>query len=302
MKAFQRGLCLALAALLTLSLGIGARAAEGIGVSTWKLSVNGEIVPARAYSVNGENYFKLRDIACAMEGTKAKFDVVYDQEENVVRITTSRRYQRLGSELAEEAEDLSATASISSQTVYIDGKKAKLTAYNIGGANYFRLRDLGKALHFDVDFDPALHTVLVASEAWTPDIPFNTTDLNKNMLTDVCFCESKLTVVNLWAYWVDLDVIGQLLDLQKIATKYADKGVRVLGVCKPEDIKYNREMLNKFEITYTNLRYTSDFDTYMGTDVIPKTLLVDSSGRLLDIVTGSMSYDQWVKLVEKHLP
>ena len=42
------------------------------------------------------------------------------------------------------------TASPSSQTIYVDGKKASLTAYSILGSNYVKLRDIGRAVHFGV--------------------------------------------------------------------------------------------------------------------------------------------------------
>ena len=36
----------------------------------------------------------------------------------------------------------SITATLSSQPIYVDGQKVSMTAYNIGGNNYVRLRDL----------------------------------------------------------------------------------------------------------------------------------------------------------------
>ena len=49
-------------------------------------------------------------------------------------------------------------------TIRIDGAEVKLTAYNIGGNNYFMLRDLGEALGFEVDYDAAARTMIINSK------------------------------------------------------------------------------------------------------------------------------------------
>ena len=47
----------------------------------------------------------------------------------------------------------------------IDGKAADgLSVYNIGGNNYFKLRDLGDALGFTVDYDADSNTAIVLSK------------------------------------------------------------------------------------------------------------------------------------------
>ena len=38
------------------------------------------------------------------------------------------------------------------------------TAYNIGGNNYFKLRDLGQALGFNVTWDDATRTVSILTD------------------------------------------------------------------------------------------------------------------------------------------
>ena len=60
--------------------------------------------------------------------------------------------------------DNSKTTQPSSQTIRIDSvERGDLNVYNIGGSNFFKLRDLGTALGFDVDFDAASNTVVVRS-------------------------------------------------------------------------------------------------------------------------------------------
>ena len=56
------------------------------------------------------------------------------------------------------------TANPSRQTIYVDGKKANLTAYSILGSNYVKLRDIGRAVDFGVVYDAATNTVYVESD------------------------------------------------------------------------------------------------------------------------------------------
>ena len=42
------------------------------------------------------------------------------------------------------------TATLSNQLIYVDGQRASMTAYLIGGSNYVRLRDVGEAVGFNV--------------------------------------------------------------------------------------------------------------------------------------------------------
>lgn len=55
------------------------------------------------------------------------------------------------------------TARPSSQTFYINGQQTSLTAYAIGGNNYVRLLDIGKAVDFGVTYDAATNSVYIDS-------------------------------------------------------------------------------------------------------------------------------------------
>ena len=126
------------------------------------LTVDGVAKNAEIYNINGANYFKLRDMAMLMNGTGSRFSVEFDGARNTVVIETGKAYTAIGGELA-AGRDNSASTVVSPQSVEINGEKVELAAYNIGGANFFKLRDLGAALNFDVDYDEATATMLVTS-------------------------------------------------------------------------------------------------------------------------------------------
>lgn len=58
-------------------------------------------------------------------------------------------------------------ANPSSQTFYLDGQKIDLTAYEIGGNNYVKLRDVGRMVDFGVDYDADANAVHIS-----PDKPY----------------------------------------------------------------------------------------------------------------------------------
>lgn len=45
--------------------------------------------------------------------------------------------------------------------VFLNGNLKNMTAYNINGNNYFKLRDIGMALNFDVSWDSNLKGVVI---------------------------------------------------------------------------------------------------------------------------------------------
>ena len=124
------------------------------------VTVDGAAIVADVYNIDGSNYFKLRDIAYALNGTAAQFSVGYDKESRTITAVSGEAYEAVGGEMA-VGEDKSATAVISNQSIIINGKSAQLTAFNIGGSNYFKLRDLADALGFFVDYDAETRTALI---------------------------------------------------------------------------------------------------------------------------------------------
>ena len=145
-------------------LPAAALAADKVVLSPQNLIVDGETIECEKYNINGSNYFKLRDIALLVNGTGSQFSVGYDAVKKVVSIVTGEAYTPNGSELDLSGGDKSATAKPSTQTILINGEeRGDLSVYNIGGNNFFKLRDLGTALGFDVDYIKETNSAVVIS-------------------------------------------------------------------------------------------------------------------------------------------
>ena len=62
-------------------------------------------------------------------------------------------------------------ANPSSQKFYLDGQRISLTAYEIGGSNYVKLRDIGQAVDFGVTYDAATNTVTISPDkSYEPEV------------------------------------------------------------------------------------------------------------------------------------
>ncbi|MDO4845545.1 MAG: hypothetical protein Q3977_02930 [Oscillospiraceae bacterium] len=137
--------------------------AEKVVLSKQKLSVDGKAVKCEVYNIDGSNYFKLRDLAQLLDGTAAQFSITWDEKLQTITIQSAKPYEPVGGEL-EIGSDKSATAKRSGQSILINGKTAdNLTAYNIGGNNFFRLGQLAGWLYFNVDYNEAADMVSIVS-------------------------------------------------------------------------------------------------------------------------------------------
>lgn len=115
-----------------------------------KITLDGATVRPAGYNLNDENYFKLRDIAYLMNGKKAQFDVGWDNETSSITMTSGRSYQKVGGEMG--GVSAKPTIKETNARVLVDDKAVSMTAYNINGNNYFRLRDIASKIGFEVDY------------------------------------------------------------------------------------------------------------------------------------------------------
>lgn len=136
--------------------------------ATSTVMVDGAAVAFDAYLINQNNYFKLRDLAYVLTGTGAQFEVSWNGVHNAISITTDEAYTVVGGELAGSSGG-NKTPVLNSARILINGTEVYLTAYTIDQNNYIKLRDLGEAIDFGVDWDGGSNTVLIDStKGYTP--------------------------------------------------------------------------------------------------------------------------------------
>ncbi len=130
--------------------------------ATMTVLLDGSQVKPVGYNINGNNYYKLRDIAMILDDTTAQFGVSWDKSTRSMDLTPGDGYDAVGGELG-AIPTKNATAQTCTETVLINGSKASLTVYNVDGYNYFKLVDLGDALGFDVGYESKTRTVVITT-------------------------------------------------------------------------------------------------------------------------------------------
>lgn len=70
----------------------------------------------------------------------------------------------LGTAIVAPAAGAVLTAQQSSQRITVDGKPVQIEAYSIGGNNYCKLCDIGRAVGFSVEYDPMTNTVSIQTD------------------------------------------------------------------------------------------------------------------------------------------
>ena len=127
--------------------------------SSQKVIINGKEITFEAYNINGNNYFKLRDLAYALNGTNKQFEVSFNEATNGINLMSNRMYTPVGGEMLINSSKTSKTTKLTSSKVYLDSNEVKFTAYNIDGNNYFKLRDVMKTFDIYVGWNGNTSTI-----------------------------------------------------------------------------------------------------------------------------------------------
>ena len=135
------------------------------------LFVDGKQVPILAYNIDGYNYFKLRDMAMMLKGSQKEMGIQYDAEEKAIRIFSGQSYDPVGGELMVSEAEAPGKVVISDSRLVVDGQAATVSAYNIDGYNYFKLRDLGRTMNFGVSWDVETSRISIDTTKPYQDLP-----------------------------------------------------------------------------------------------------------------------------------
>jgi hypothetical protein len=103
----------------------------------------------------------LYDLAYALAYTNSEFNVTITENEDTIDISSGTSYSKVA-EMPDQG-DINATAMISTNKVFLNGKEQKLTVYNIGEKDYFNLFEIGQALKFVSKWDDTNNIVAIST-------------------------------------------------------------------------------------------------------------------------------------------
>lgn len=147
--------------LMSISLaGFAAGSVSAAGINVFSpdatvVVIDDEINYYMPYNIDGNNYFKLRDIAYALSGSSKQFEVVWDETSSSIQLIENQPYTPVGGEnKMQSALFMEQHIAVPTEAnIYLNGEKLDIAAYSIQGNNYFKLRDLGEALNFSVEWN-----------------------------------------------------------------------------------------------------------------------------------------------------
>lgn len=132
--------------------------------TTSKVLVNGKKVSFDAYTINGNNYFKLRELAKALSGTQKQFDVTWDGENKIIGIISDKAYSAPDGAIT-PGDGKAKTPVLNTSMILLDGMEIRLKAYTINGNNYFKLRDIAQVFDIGITWDGTTNTIEINTAA-----------------------------------------------------------------------------------------------------------------------------------------
>lgn len=172
--------------------------------------VDGKPISFGAYNIDGNNYFKLRDLAMALSETDKYFNVnwygnISLHSNNFYPYT---KYKPVGNELSQSSLAERVALPYTSE-IYLDDNKITLSAYTIDESNYFKLREISKIFDFGVEWNENADSIIINTEKSytpTPYIPIvatNNSEIIGNVKhSDLAVFISEMPIIS---YIVDTD-------------------------------------------------------------------------------------------------
>lgn len=224
----QTAFLLALVLLLSVIILPASAAAVNASPTTSAVYIDGKEVRFQAYLINGNNYFRLRDVAYALSGTSKEFETTYDSINQQVILTSLTAYTPIGNEMTLSTLTGSVSATPTTQSIYLDGTKLSLTAYVINETNYIKLRDLAAAVDFGVTYIAETDSIDIdTSVGYTPVEPVITlpTDLSVTFIGDsIGVGVEPYLRKHLTNLYVDAKVSRQFSEAKTIVTQLLQSG------------------------------------------------------------------------------
>ena len=141
--------------------------------STQPVNIDGKAVELQAYALkdangNSTNYVKLRDVANVLNGSKAQFQVGWDGNVNIL---TGQSYTPNGSEMKTPFSG-NRDYTVPTSATNVNGARSELSAITLtddngNGYTYYKLRDLGKELGFNVGWNGEIGIFIQTDRAYS---------------------------------------------------------------------------------------------------------------------------------------
>jgi hypothetical protein len=130
-------------------LGIGSTLSDSALASTkvtaspskTKVTVNGKSKTFEAYTIKGEDYYKLIDLSYVLKGTYGKFEFEYDKTNDALCIQDGYEIDQYKAAMI-QGDGKSKNAVLVYPNIYFNGIQKHLTVYRINETDYYKLSEV----------------------------------------------------------------------------------------------------------------------------------------------------------------
>lgn len=140
-------------------------------------------------------------------------------------------------------------------------------------------------------------------------LTFQAQTIEGETVTDACFADSKLTMLNIWGTYCN-PCLSEMPDLGEIAASYDKADFQIMGIiCDVQEgadedaINNAKALIEETKANYPHLLLNESLYTNLvgGTDAVPTTFFVNQKGEVLGYIVGANSKEGWVELIEQLL-
>ncbi|MDR0937583.1 MAG: WG repeat-containing protein, partial [Oscillospiraceae bacterium] len=118
-----------------------------------KVQVNGATIDFDAYTINGQTYYQIADIARSVSGTTKQFSAAF--KDGAIYVT---RGTAMSGSISPKGTG-NKTPTPTQAKIYIDGVETAITAYTMDGHTYYQMKAVAEAFNFAVGFANGTITV-----------------------------------------------------------------------------------------------------------------------------------------------
>lgn len=134
-------------------------------------------------------------------------------------------------------------------------------------------------------------------------------DLDGNEYTEDIFKDHNITMINIWGTFCH-PCIAEMPELQEISEEYSRDDLQIIGLTgdlyfkgalDQVQVELAKEIVKKTGVTYPVLIPSNEIQTGViegQLQVYPTTIFFDRDGKVLSIVTGASSKEDWIEKIE----
>ena len=139
--------------------------------------------------------------------------------------------------------------------------------------------------------EPGMDVYPVGDRDQAPQLDGTTLDGDAFALSDWA---GQVVVINVWGSWC-VPCRTETPELVRLANKYADRGVRFLGINIRDNSAAARSFEDRFKVPYPSLEDPNgqlllSFRDVIPTSVVPSTVVIDHRGDVAARIIGPVSY------------